>query len=159
MRSGRITVSRSTPSWCCVLMSTVCSADRPAVLVLVGDLRLAVGPQVRHLAGLAHLGEPLGQPVGGPDRQRHQVGRLVAGEAEHHPLVAGALGVELVLAGHAAAELLAGVDALGDVRALLVDRDDHAARRAVEAVEGVVVADRADRLPGELGDVDVGRRS
>ena len=130
--------------------------DRPAVLVLVGDLGLAVGTEVRDLPGLADLGQPLGEPVGGPDRQRQQVRRLVAGEAEHHALVAGALGVELVLAAGAAAQLLAGVDALGDVRALLVDRHDHAARRAVEPVQGVVVADLADRLAGQLGDVDVG---
>ena len=66
----------------------------PAVLVVDGDLGLAVGPQVGHHAGLAHLGQPLGQPVGQPDRQRHEVVGLVAGVAEHHPLVAGALGVD-----------------------------------------------------------------
>ena len=36
--------------------------------------------------------------------------------------------------------------------------DDDAAGLAVEAVQRVVVADRVDRLAGELGDVDVGGR-
>ena len=129
------------PSWCCVLIEHVRQPDGLAVLVVERDLCLAVGAQVRHGAGLAHLGEPLGHAVGEPDRQRHQVGRLVAGVAEHHPLVAGALAVEVVLAGLAAAQLLALVDALGDVGALLVDADDDAAGVAVEAVERVVVAD------------------
>ncbi len=107
---------------------------RPAVVVLVGDLGLAVGAQVRDLTGLADLGEALGEAMRHPDRQRHQVGGLVAGVAEHHALVAGALQVEAVLAGLARADLLARVDALGDVGALLVDRDDDAAGVAVEAV-------------------------
>ena len=115
MRSGRITVSRSMPSWCWVRDQHRLQRHRLAVLVLERHLRLAVGAQVRHLAGLADLGQALGQAVGGPDRQRHQVGRLVAGVAEHHPLVAGALGVERVLAGLPTAHLLGAVHALGDV--------------------------------------------
>ena len=117
---------------------------------------LPSGRRYGQLTGLAHLGQALGQAVRGPDRERHQVGRLVAGVPEHHSLVAGTLGVELVLAGLAAAQLLGGVDALGDVGALLVDRDDHAAGVAVEPVERVVVTDLLDRLASDLGDVDVG---
>ena len=119
---------------------------------------LAVGPQPRHLSRPAGP-RPAARRGGGPVQigSGMRTARLVAGEAEHHPLVAGTLGVELVTR-HAVAELLAPVDALGDVRALLVDRDDDPARRAVEAVQGVVVADRADRLAGQLGDVDVRRR-
>ena len=41
-------------------------------------------------------GQPAGEPVGQRDRQRHELGGLVAGEAEHQALVAGALLVELV---------------------------------------------------------------
>ena len=92
-----------------------------------------------------------------PDRQRHEVFGLVAGVPEHHALVAGALAVEVVLARLAGADLFALVDALGDVGRLLVDRHDHTAGVAVEAVEGVVVADAVDDLTGELGDVDVRR--
>ena len=46
------------------------------------------------------------------------------GVAEHHPLVAGAGDVELVLVGGVGARLVGRVDALGDVGRLLVDRVD-----------------------------------
>ena len=36
------------------------------------------------------LGDPLDDAVRERDRQRHQLGGLVAGVAEHQPLVAGA---------------------------------------------------------------------
>ena len=69
--------------------------DRPdpgrhAVVVLDGHLGLAVGPEIGELPGLADLGEPARHPMGEGDRERHQLRRLAAGEAEHHPLVAGA---------------------------------------------------------------------
>ena len=37
------------------------------------------------------------QPLGDGDRQRHKLGGVVAGVAEHHALVAGTAAVELVL--------------------------------------------------------------
>ena len=155
-RSGLSRVSMSRPGWCWLEMSTVLSRTGTAVLVLERDLGLAVGPQVGQHARLAHLGQPLGQPVGQPDRQGHEVVGLVAGEAEHHPLVAGALGADLVLAAGAPAHLVGGGDALADVGRLLVDGGDDPARVAVEAVRLPVVADGADRLAHDLGDVDVG---
>jgi hypothetical protein len=88
---------------------------RPTVLVLDRDLRLAVGSEVGDGPGAADLRQLVREPVGEPDRQRHQVVGLVAGVAEHHPLVAGALGVEDVLTGLAGAGLVGGVDALRDV--------------------------------------------
>ena len=48
-------------------------ALRHAVLVLDRDLGLAVGAQVRQLAGLADLGQAAGHPVGQRDRQRHEL--------------------------------------------------------------------------------------
>jgi len=62
-----------------------------AVLVAHRDLRLTVRAQVGQHAGFAHVGESPGELVRERDRQRHELARLVAGEAEHHPLVAGAL--------------------------------------------------------------------
>src|SRR6059058_4925668 len=59
-------------------------------LVHDADLRLAVGPEPREIARLAHGRQPLGQAVGQDDRQRHQRWRLVRRVAEHHPLVARA---------------------------------------------------------------------
>ena len=78
---------------------------------------------------------------------------LVARVAEHHSLVAGA---DLVVRVAGAGPLLDRlVDTHRDVGRLLVDRDDHAARLAVDAERGVGVADAADRVAGEAGDVDV----
>ena len=74
--------------------------------VLDGHLRFAVWAQEIELVGLAHFRQAPRQLVREHDRQRHQLRRFTAGEAEHHPLVAGA----------------AGVDALRDVGRLRVDR-------------------------------------
>ena len=73
--------------------------DRPVVLVDDGDLGLAVGAQVGHRAVLADRRQPAGQAVGQRDRQRHELGGLVGGVAEHQALVAGALALDLVLGG------------------------------------------------------------
>ena len=130
--------------------------DRAPVLVADGDLGLAVGAQVGDDVSLADLGEPVGELVGERDRQRHQLRRLAGRVAEHHPLVARAGDVELVVVGRVGARLERLVDALGDVGRLLVDRVDHRARVGREAEVGVGVADLADRLAGDLLDVDVG---
>ena len=126
---------------------------RDAVLVLDGDLGLAVRAQVRQLAGLADLGQPARHPMGQRDRQRHQLGRLAAGEAEHHPLVAGA---QLERRRGVVADLERRVDALGDVGRLLLDRDERAAGQVVEAVVGAGVADVADGVADDRLEVDVG---
>ena len=128
---------------------------RPAVLVAHRDLRLAVRAQVGQHLGLADLAEPARQLVGQGDRQRHELRGLVAGEAEHHALVAGALRVEDVLVVDVRARLHGVRDALADVRRLLVDGDQHAAGLVVEAVLGVRVADVLDGLADDGGDVDV----
>ena len=129
-------------------------ADRAVVgVVLDGDLGLAVRAQVGQRAVLADLGELLGEALGHHDRQRHQHVGVVAGVAEHQPLVAGALLVHRVH--RAGAALVAGVDALGDVAGLAADGDHDAAGGAVEALRGRVVADLEDPLAHDLLDVDV----
>ena len=134
--------------------------DRHGLVVDVPDrdLRLAVRAQVVEHVVLAHRREPLGETVREVDRHRHQRRGLVARVAEHHALVAGADEVD---AGRALAVLdLEGlVDALRDVGALLVDADQHAARLAVEAELGAVVADVLDHVAHDRGDVDVGVRA
>ena len=90
MRSLRIWPSMSMPGPCWLEISTVVSAFGLAVLVDDAHLGLAVGAQVVEHALLAHLGQPAGEAVREPDRHRHEVVGLVAGVAEHHPLVAGA---------------------------------------------------------------------
>ena len=133
-------------------------ADRAGlVVVLDGDLGLPVGTQVGQRAVLADRREPLRERLGDLDRQRHQLGGVVAGVAEHQPLVTGALLVHRV-DGLLQARLVAGVDALGDVTGLATDRDHDAAGRAVEALVGVVVADVEDLLTHDRLDVDVAGR-
>ncbi len=130
-----------------VISSACCGADhdrrdalRPVVLVLDRDLGLTVRPQGRHDPALPHLGEPARQPVGQHDREGHELLRLAAGVAEHHPLVPRA----------------PRVHALGDVGRLLVDGGDDGAGLVIEPVAGVVVPDLRDRPPGHLLEVHVG---
>ena len=147
-------VSRSMSSACWRGDHDGVDAHRAVVaVVLDGDLGLAVGTQVGQRAVLADLGQPLGEPVRERDRQRHQLGGVVAGVAEHQALVAGALPVDRV--DGAGAALVAGVDALGDVGGLAADRDLHAAGGAVEALLRGVVADLEDPVADDLRDVDV----
>jgi len=73
---------------------------------------------------LAHGRQLLGQLVSVHDRRRHQLGRLVAGVAEHQALIAGALLLE---------QALTLGDALRDVGRLRLDRDQDAAGVGVEA--------------------------
>ena len=96
---------------------------------------------------LAGLGQPVEDLVGQLDRQRHQFGRVVAGVAEHQPLVAGA---DLLPLGGVF------VHAHGDVGALPVDREHHGAGVGADAHLVVGVADVADHLADHVGIVDHG---
>ena len=128
-------------------------ADGLAVLVVLhGDLGLAIGTQIVHQTLLAHVGQALGHLVGDGDSQRHQLRRLVAGVAEHHALVTGAV-VQLALAG--GLRLVALVHAQRDIAGLLVDVGDDGAGIAVKAAVGGVVADVQHHLPGDLGDIHI----
>ena len=108
-----------------------------------GHLALGVRPQPGQLAVPAQLRLALDQPVGEQDRQGHQFRGLVAGAAEHQPLVAGA-------------DLLAPLHALADVRGLVAEpQQDFAAvrvdAREVAAVAGVA-QESADQLRGLVAD-------
>ncbi len=109
----------------------------------------ASGRSHAQLALLAQLRLALHQPVRQEDRQRHQLRRFVARVAEHQALVARAL-VEIQAA--------AFVDALRDVRRLLVVGNQHGAALVVDAVVAVVVADPLDRLARDGLIVDHGVR-
>jgi len=130
-------------------------APATALVLLVPHrhLRLPVGAQVRKDLRLAHLAQPLREPVREHDRQRHQLVRLVRGVAEHHPLVARADAVERIFV--AVLLLERGVDALRDVGRLLVDGDDDAARVGVEAELRARVADLRHLAAHEPRNVDV----
>src|SRR5579859_816572 len=131
-------------------------AHRRVAYVLDGHLGLAVRAQVGDGARAADFGQLPGQLVREHDRQRHELGRVTARVAEHQPLVAGALPVELVGA-LALAVLERVVDALGDVRGLGADRDRDAAGRPVVTLGRGVVADLEDLVPDDAGNVDIGR--
>ena len=89
-------------------------ADRLAVLVLHGDLALGVRTQHVLPARVAGFRDQPQNLVGIEDRRRHQVGRLVAGIAEHDALVARAL---FLVAG------LQRVDALRNIGGLRMQQD------------------------------------
>ena len=122
-------------------------AVRAAIHIAHGDLRLGIGAQKRQSAVLAQFGLALHQAVGVVDRCGHQLGRFIAGIAEHHALVAGS-GIQAIIAGV--------IDALGDVGALLVVGYQHRAALVVDAELGVVVAYGLDRVARDLNVVDVG---
>ena len=130
-------------------------ADRNVVLIVDGDLRLAVRPQVGQGAVLADLGQLPRQPVGQRDRQRHQLRGVVDRVAEHQALVTGALRVQRVR-GALNARLVRGVDALCDIGRLTADADVDAACQPVKALVRVVVADVEDALANGVGDVGEG---
>src|SRR5215471_16769161 len=112
--------------------------DRFSVSVLDRDLGLAVGPEIIHQPLLANVSQPPRQLVSVCDRHRHQLGRLVAGESEHHPLVAGP----------------AYVDSHSYVGRLSIYGGHYGAGVAIEAIFGASVADLSDRLPSDAGIID-----
>ena len=130
---------------------------RPAVEIAHRDLGLAVRTQIRDDLGLAHIGQPLGQLVRQRDRQRHQLVRLVARVTEHHPLIAGAGHVQRIVVGRIVTRLVSRIDALGNVRRLLVDRVDHRTRIGAEPEIRVGVTDPPDRLARDVLHIDIGR--
>ena len=82
--------------------------------------------------------------MGQHDRHGHELRRLPAGIPEHQALVSRALLVSFGL-----------INALGDVRGLLVDRGDDAAGFIVKTVFRFRIADVADRVPDELLEIAV----
>jgi hypothetical protein len=122
---------------------------RLPVSVLHRHLAFAVRPQVRNLPCLARLGEATADAMGERDRKRHEFRRFPAGEPDHHSLVARADLVEPVVL-MAFARLQGVADADGDLRALLLDRHEHAARLGIEPGVGVGVADAGYGLSDDL---------
>ena len=82
---------------------------------------------------LADLGQAARHPVRERDRQRHQLRRLVAGEPEHHPLVAGA---ELAAAAPSARTSSAASTPCAMSGDCSLTRHERAAGLVVEAVVG-----------------------
>ena len=95
---------------------------------------------------VADVGQLTHQRMCQVERQRHVIGCLVAGIAEHHTLVTGTL-VGLVL--------LVSIHTLGDVAALLVHAVKDAARVGIKLILALGVADFLDHLACRTLQVDV----
>ena len=119
--------------------------DRARLIVLDGDLALAVRTQPRERAVLAAGGERLCEIVRIGNRRGHQLFRFAAGKAEHHALVAGA-GIVGVAEGM--------VHAHGDIAGLLVNRGEDCAGAVVEAA-ALGITDSADGFSCDGGDIHV----
>ena len=118
------------------------------VYVNDGHLRLRVGAQPRHLAGLADAGEFASEAMGEHDGRGHEFGRFVAGITEHEPLVAGAL-----LGGFLALGL-AGVHALRDVGRLARNNYVHEDPVRMEDVVVIDVTDFPDCIARNLDEIN-----
>ena len=115
-------------------------AQRPAPVVLHGDLRLAVGAKIGQSPFAADVRQRPDEVVRQHERKRHQLGSLVAGVPEHQPLVACA----------------PGIDAHRDVGRLPVQRRQHRARIGVETELRARIPDVPHRLAGDVGELDPG---
>ena len=121
---------------------------RAAFVVFDGDLALRIGTEMGDRLGLADFGLPGDQLVREVDGKRHQRFGLATREAEHQPLVSGAL------LGRIATRLVS-IHALVDVGALLVERDENCTAASVESLRRIVVADLLGGLSDDLGDLHV----
>ena len=116
------------------------------ILVEHGDLALGIWAEMGDRSSVADLRMAGNKPVAQVDGQRHQCIRFIAGVAEHEPLVTGAL---LIV------EAVSFIDPLGDVRRLLVERDEDGTAVSIESNVGIGVADGSDRVSNDLRDIDI----
>ena len=101
---------------------------------------------------MAHFRQAPGQPVGQADGQRHQLGRLVAGVAEHDALVAGSHQIQRV-----AVVVVGLVHPLGNIGRLLIQGHQHGTAVGIETTSaGTGVADLIDHAPHEGVEVHPG---
>ena len=123
------------------------------VVILNGHLRFSVGAEIRQRAVFAHLGKAFCQLMGKRNRQRHKLGRFVAGKAEDETLVAGS---DIEFIGHFAVfGFKAFIDAHGNIRRLAVDGMNDAAGIAIEAVFGAVIADLTHGIAHDLLNINI----
>ena len=128
-------------------------------IILHRYLRLSVRTQIAERAVFANLGQPSRQLMGKGDGIRHKLRRFVGGIAEHHSLVAGADRVQLVLCHRVLPRLQRLIDAHGNIRRLLVDRDDHAAGITVKAIFCPVITNLSDGLSHYLLNIHISMSS
>ena len=122
------------------------------VILVVFDCHLGLGIRAEplDLALFAEFLDLFHELVGEANRERHQFRGLVHGVAEHHALVAGTLLVVFLAFGSL------GINALGNVRGLLVHRDEHGAALVVELQFRIHVTDILDGVAGDFLEVNNG---
>lgn len=116
------------------------------MLVLNCDLGLGVGAEPGQAAVAAssrHSGVEL---VGEEESQREELRSLIRGVAEHDTLVTSTKALEALIQ----------MQALRDIRGLLLDGDEQVESLVVEALGRVVVADVLDSVADNLLVVDLG---
>ena len=115
--------------------------ERVAALVILHcHLGLAIREDVFDDTLLPAFRQQVCHLIGQSDRERHEVRCLLAGIAEHHPLVSRS--TDLVVGPH------------GDVRALFVDSHHDCAGVPIEAGLRAVVPDFFQGAPGDTREVD-----
>ena len=105
---------------------------RTPVDVANGDLTLGVGAQPSQLAVVTKTRLTFYETMGEINRHRHQGRRFIAGITEHQALITSSL-AKIIVKGL--------VDALGNIRRLLVVGHQNGAALVVDAVFGVGIAD------------------
>ena len=120
---------------------------RASLGVFNGDLALAIRSQPFDGSGFALFAQISGNPVRDRDRHRHQLRRLVAGESDHHALIAGS-GQSERIRSLTLSTFEGDIDAFLDVRALLADADDDITGIGINPERRIGVADFPQRLPG-----------
>ena len=121
----------------------------PIPFVLHRGLRLPIGSQIGENPLFTHLRQPLHQIMRQHNRHRHQLLRLPAREAKHHPLIPRAL---LLV------QPVAFRHALRNIRRLLVYAGQHRARGTIESILRPGISDLLDRTPHQLRNIHVARR-
>ena len=127
----------------------------PVLVVLYGDLCLSVRTKIFERSVLADLCQLKGKLLCEGDRIRHKLRSLIRCVAEHHSLVTGADGFDLLFGHFIFLRLISLVDAHRDIRRLLVHRNDDRTGVRVKSHFGVCVADLTDRIPGDLLEIDI----
>ena len=119
------------------------------VAIFHRDLRFGVGSEpCRTFAALSDFRQFTAEAMREHDGRGHQLGRFIAGVAEHEPLVAGTLLGSFLALG------FARVHALGDVGRLLRDDRVHEHFVGMEHVVVVHVPDFADGVAGDFGEIE-----
>ena len=86
---------------------------------------------------------------------RHVLFCLIGGIAEHHTLISGPDGLDLLVAHLVLLGFQGLVNTHGDIRGLLVNSRDHAAGLTVKPVFCPVIANLPDSLPDNLLDIHI----